>query len=130
MGGIPRISDAEWEVMQVLWASASPMTAQDVIDRLAETRTWSPRTVKTLLGRLIKKGAVTHQTRGKMYVYSPAVSEEACVREERRHFLRRIYGGALTPMIAHFLKDERLTREEIDVLKRILDEKAREADAP
>lgn len=130
MGGIPRISDAEWEVMQVLWESASPMTAQEVIDRLASAKAWNPRTVKTLLNRLMKKGAVTHRAMGKMYVYSPAVSEEECFREERRHFLRRIYGGALTPMIAHFLKDERLTREEIEQLKRILDEKAREADAP
>jgi len=126
MGGIPRISDAEWEVMQVLWSNAAPMTAQEVIDRLAPARAWSPRTVKTLLNRLLKKGAVRHEVRGKMYVYSPAVSEEACVREERRHFLQRIYGGALAPMIAHFLKDERLTREEIEELRRILDEKARE----
>ncbi|REK53767.1 MAG: transcriptional regulator [Thermobacillus sp.] len=130
MGGIPRISDAEWEVMQVLWAGPPPMTAQDVIERLAPARAWSPRTVKTLLNRLLKKGAVRHEARGKMYVYFPAVSEEACVREERRHFLHRIYGGALTPMIAHLLKDERLTREEIEQLKRILDEKAREAEKP
>jgi len=130
MGGVPRISDAEWEVMQVLWAGEGPMTAQDVIDRLAEAKDWSPRTVKTLLNRLLKKGAIRHEARGKMYAYSPAVSEEACVREERRSFLQRIYGGALTPMIAHFLKEERLSREEIEELKRILDEKAREVDAP
>lgn len=127
MDGIPKISEAEWEVMQVLWASASPMTAQEVIDRLAAAKAWSPSTVKTLLNRLLKKNAVTYQTRGKKYCYLPAVSEEECIRDERRNFLQRIYNGALTPMIAHFLKDEQLTKEEIEQLKRILDEKAREA---
>lgn len=127
MANIPKISDSEWEVMRVLWAHESPMTAQEVIDCLAPSKKWSPRTVKTLLNRLLKKNAVTYETKGKMYCYYPAVSEEECYRMERRTFLQRLYNGALAPMMVHFLKDEKLTKEEIEQLRRILDEKEKGA---
>lgn len=123
---VPNISESEWEVMRVLWAKSSPVTAQEVIDELAIPNNWSPRTVKTLLNRLLKKQAITFHAIGKVYYYSPVVTEEECCRIERKHFLQRIYNGALAPMIMHFLKEEQLTKEEIEKLKQLLDEKAQD----
>ena len=71
----PRISDAEWDVMQILWRK-SPATAKDIIDQLSVTHEWSPTTIKTLISRLVKKRAVTYEAKGKTYYYSPAVSEK------------------------------------------------------
>lgn len=124
MAGVPRISDAEWQVMKVLWAR-SPLTANEVVEALEPSTTWNPRTVKTLLNRLVKKGALGYREEGRRYLYMPLVCEEACIREERRSFLRRVYGGALQPMLAQFLEEEDLTPEEVAELRRILDEKGR-----
>jgi BlaI family transcriptional regulator, penicillinase repressor len=117
----PRISDAEWEVMRVIWAKGSA-TSPEVIDELAD-RNWSPRTVKTLLGRLLAKGALTHQVRGKAYLYRAAVRMEACVRQESQSFLDRVFGGSPVPLLAHFVKSARLSPDEVEELKKILAEK-------
>ena len=118
---MPRISEAEWEVMRVAWAQGS-VTAQEVVDALAD-RGWSPRTVKTLLNRLKTKGALGYEAHGKAYVYQPAVRQEDCVRQESQSFLDRVFGGAAAPLLAHFVKRARLSKDEIDELKRILAEK-------
>lgn len=122
MSRLPRISEAEWEVMRILWQQ-SPVTAQEVIDQLAEPNQWSPKTVRTLLSRLVKKNAVTFEAKGKTYYYSPIVSEEECIRAESRSFLQRIYRGSLSAMLMHFLKEEKLTKDEIQELKKILEDK-------
>jgi BlaI family penicillinase repressor len=114
----PRISDAEWEVMRVAWKKGET-TAQEVVDELAHKK-WSPRTVKTLLGRLLRKGALSHEPLGKAYVYRPAVRMEDCVRLESESFLDRVFGGAAGHLLAHFVKRAELTREEIDELRKIL----------
>ncbi|MEK4251104.1 BlaI/MecI/CopY family transcriptional regulator [Paenibacillus sp. FSL W7-1287] len=119
---IPNISAAEWEVMKVLWKK-SPVTSQEVIDQLSEPMEWSPKTVKALINRLLKKGAIQFEAAGRVYYYSPLVAEEDCIREERKTFLQRIYGGALSPMLAHFIQDEQLSKEEIEELKKMLEEK-------
>jgi BlaI family transcriptional regulator, penicillinase repressor len=120
---LPRISDAEWDVMQVAWRRGD-FTAQEMIDELSH-RDWSPRTVKTLLGRLLAKGALAHEPRGKAYVYRPAVKREDCVRQESESFLDRVFGGAPAPLLAHFVKRGRLSAEDIAELRRILDEKVK-----
>jgi BlaI family transcriptional regulator, penicillinase repressor len=117
----PRISDAEWEVMRVAWARGS-VTAQEVVDALADIG-WSPRTIKTLLNRLKTKGALGYEARGKAYVYRPAVRQEDCVRQESQSFLDRVFAGATAPLLVHFVKRAKLSREEIDELKKILGEK-------
>jgi BlaI family penicillinase repressor len=120
---LPRISDAEWDVMQVAWRRGD-FTAQEMIDELSH-RDWSPRTVKTLLGRLLAKGALAHEARGKAYVYRPAVKREDCVRQESDSFLDRVFGGAAAPALAHFVKRGRLSDEDIAELRKILDEKGK-----
>jgi BlaI family transcriptional regulator, penicillinase repressor len=122
MADMPRISEAEWQVMKVLWAR-SPQTADCVVEALAGVTSWSPKTVKTLLNRLVKKGALGYEMEGRRYLYHPLVDEASSVRAESRSFLDRVYGGALKPMLVTFLEQEKLTSEEIAELKRILNRK-------
>ena len=117
------ISDAEWQVMRALWAAPGPRTANDVVDAVAAANRWSPRTVKTLLNRLVKKGALRFEAKGKVYWYAPAVAQDDCVRTEARSFLARVFGGDSAAMLVHFVKHTRLSRAEIAELKRILDRK-------
>jgi len=121
---VPKISEAEWRVMKVLWAK-SPLTANEVVDALSAATRWSDKTIKTLINRLTKKGALGFKRQGRMYLYHPRVEEADCARAEGRSFLRRVYGGALTPMLAAFLEEQSLSRSEIAELKRILDDKGR-----
>ncbi|AWB42975.1 transcriptional regulator [Paenibacillus sp. CAA11] len=122
MPQIPRISESEWDVMKIFW-QISPATANDVIAALSDDKDWKPATIKTLINRLLKKKALDFYKEGKTYYYTPLVSEEECVRAESASFLQRLFGGALKPMFAQFLKEERLTEEEIKELKQILDNK-------
>jgi BlaI family penicillinase repressor len=124
MKPLPRISDAEWEVMKVLWEQA-PATANDVVERLQTASSWSPRTIKTLLNRLVGKKALGFEEDGRMYRYFPLVSEAECARAESRSFLNRVYGGALTPLVANFLQDQEVSQEEIAELRRLLNQKRR-----
>jgi BlaI family penicillinase repressor len=124
MGNVPRISDAEWQVMKVLWAQ-SPLTANEVVEALEASTDWNPRTIKTLLNRLVKKKALGYREEGRRYLYFPRATEAACVREESRSFLQRVYGGSLKPMLAQYLENEPLSAEDLAELRRILDERGR-----
>jgi len=115
MKRIPRISEAEWQVMRVLWAKA-PRTANEVVDALAPTTTWKPKTIKTLINRLLKKKALGFNKKGRAYDYYPLVDEVECIKAENHSFLRRVYGGALMPMLANLLEDAELTPDEIEEL--------------
>jgi BlaI family penicillinase repressor len=122
MKEIPRISEAEWEVMKVLWAD-SPMLSSEIVGKFEDKSSWKPKTIKTLISRLVQKEAIGYREEGRSYFYYPLVSEEECVKAENESFLKRIYGGALKPMLVHFLQDEKLSREEIEELKHILEGK-------
>ncbi len=123
----PRISDAEWEVMNRIW-SDHPATAQEVHDDLGPRRGWSDRTVKTLLTRLVKKGVLGYREDGRRYRYHPLVSRDACLRVESRSFVERVAGGSVSPLLAWFVKEGELGKDEIDELRRLLEERAREDD--
>ena len=118
----PKISDAEWQVMKVLWAK-SPITANEIIEQLEDDQTWKPKTIRTLINRLVGKEAVSFKKDGRQYLYYPLLPEEDCIREEAKSFLSRIRGSALKPMLAAFIEEQRLTKEEIDDLKKILEQK-------
>jgi BlaI family penicillinase repressor len=119
---LPRIADSEWRVMQVLW-ERGPQTANDVVKELSGTVNWKPRTIKTLISRLVKKGAVKATDEGYRYRYSAAVDESACIRSETKSFVQRVYQGTMTPALAAFLEDADLSAQEIDELQEILDRK-------
>ncbi|HUR79704.1 MAG TPA: BlaI/MecI/CopY family transcriptional regulator [Thermoanaerobaculia bacterium] len=117
----PPITDAEWEVMNVLWEQ-SPCTALEVAEALSR----HPKTVKTLLGRLARKNVLRYREEGNRYVYSPAIPRQRYVRDESASFIDRVFGGETTPALVHFVRSSRMTQEEIDELRRILDKKADE----
>ena len=125
MKKVPKISESEWMVMRVLWAK-SPLTANEVVERLAGKTKWKPKTVKTLIDRLVKKGAVKFEKEGRRHKYYPAVGRAECVATERRSFVRRGYGTITKPMLAAFLEDAELSADDIDELKEILEQKAEE----
>ena len=118
----PPITEAEWEVMNVLWEHRAA-TALEVADALRSRTDWHPKTVKTLLGRLVRKGVLRYREEGNRYVYSAAIPRHRYVKDESASFLDRVFGGDASPALVHFVRSARLTREEIDELRRILDEK-------
>jgi len=115
------ISEAEWQVMNVIW-DEQPMTAQEVVETLQRDHDWAPSTIKTMLHRLIRKQVLQADEQGNRYVYHACVKRSDCVRQESRSFLRRVFAGEPASLLAHFLKDSRLTADEIADLRRILDE--------
>ena len=129
MANSPAITDAEWDVMQVLWEEA-PLMANDVVERVAARNQWNPRTVKTLLNRLVNKGALRYEAEGKRYRYFPRVTRQECVRRKSRWFLSQVFGGAVGPMLAHFVNEAPLTGEEIRQLRKLLDERQRKGKQP
>lgn len=124
MAALPAITDAEWDVMKVLWDQGEA-GAQEVTAALAVERNWRPQTVKTLLNRLVKKGAVVYVEEGRRFIYRPKVSRDAVVKAESRSFLARVFDGAVTPALVHFLKLGHLSKSDIEELKKTLDREAR-----
>jgi BlaI family penicillinase repressor len=122
MKNIPRISESEWQVMRVLWSN-SPSTANKIVEALSKKTSWKPKTIKTLINRLVQKKAIDFEKKGREYLYFPVATEADCVKAESRNFLQRVYGGSLKPMLAAFIEEENLSAEDIKELKKILAKK-------
>ncbi|HEV7290587.1 BlaI/MecI/CopY family transcriptional regulator [Sphingomonas sp.] len=116
-----RISDAEHAVMEVLWEE-SPLTAQDVVERVTPARAWSANTVKTLLGRLLAKNVIAAEEDGRRYQYRPLVSRGDYVEGESRRLIDRLFGGKLTPLVAHLAERDALTDQDIAEIEALLKE--------
>jgi len=116
-----RISDAEHAVMEVLWDEA-PLTAQEVAERVDPARGWSANTVKTLLGRLLAKSAIAHEADGRRYLYRPLVAREDYVTGESRRLIDRLFGGRLTPLVAHLAERDELSQADIAEIEALLKE--------
>ena len=122
MATIPRISETEWEIMRVVW-SRNPVTAAEIIDELSKSDpTWHPVTAKTLLNRLVKKGALGYDQDGRAYVYRALVRERDCVNAVSSSFLDRVFGGSLSTMVAHFVENRKLSPKQVKELRKMLDE--------
>lgn len=119
---VPKISDAEWLVMRVIWDDP-PLTAAQVVERIGDEQDWSPRTIKTMLGRLVQKDALTYTQEGNKYLYRPAVSRSACIREASGSFLSRVFSGDIRLLLAHLVDAGKLSGDDIQTLKRILEDK-------
>lgn len=117
-----RISEAEWEVMNVVWHRA-PVPAAEVAAELADRKGWAMRTTRTLLGRLVKKRALAVEEDGRRHLYHPRVKLEACVRQASRSFLDRVFGGRPAAMLIHLVQEAELSPQEIAELRRVLEEK-------
>ena len=117
----PNIADSEWVVMEALW-EASPQTASDVTRALHPTTRWAENTVRTLLTRLVEKGAIkTGENQAGTRTFRPAVTRKACVKAESESFLRRVFRGSAKPLLIHFAENNELSPDEIAELKRLLD---------
>ncbi len=119
-----RITEAEWEVMNVVWERA-PVAAATIVEVLVGQKGWTLATVRTLLRRLVNKGALEQQLDGKRYLYTARVSMEACVRKESDTFWDRVLGRAPSETIVHLVRKANLTAKDIQELRRILKEKER-----
>ncbi|AGX44723.1 CopY/TcrY family copper transport repressor [Clostridium saccharobutylicum] len=122
MNEIPKISEAEWEVMKIVWAD-SPKTSNQIIEALEDTKDWKPKTIKTLISRLVSKNALGFNEEGRKYLYYPLVNENECIRAENETFLSKVYNGAIKNMLVSFIKESDLSKEDIEDLKKILDER-------
>jgi BlaI family transcriptional regulator, penicillinase repressor len=125
MKTIPRISNAEWAIMKQLWAH-HPQTANKIAKTLCQERDWKPKTVKTLINRLLAKEVIGFTKNGREYYYFPRVEEDACIQEASQNFLHRVFDGAVKPMLASLIESEPLSDKDIRDLKRILSQKAKD----
>ena len=119
MKKLPQISEAEYEVMKVVWNNA-PISTNEVTDRLVKTTDWSPKTIQTLLKRLVQKGALTYEKSSRVFVYTPLVKKDEYLDQENSSFLKRFYDGNLASMLTNYLEKDTLSEEEIKTLQELL----------
>jgi BlaI family penicillinase repressor len=122
MEEIPKISEAEWEVMKIVWAN-SPCASSQIIKSLENTKDWKPKTIKTLISRLVSKNVLGFKEEGRKYLYYSLVNENECVCAENKSFLSKVYNGAIKNMLVSFIKENDLSKEDIEELKQILNER-------
>lgn len=119
MEKLPQISEAEFEVMKVVWKYA-PINTNEVTEKLTQTTNWSPKTIQTMLKRLVSKKALTYEKQSRVFVYTPLVKEEEYIRQQSNSFLKRYYDGNITSMLASYLEDDKLSDTEINTLRHLL----------
>lgn len=115
-----QISEAESAVMEALW-QRSPMAAEEVVAALAQSRQWQEATIKTLLNRLLKKGAVTVEKDGRRYLYTPALERDEWLMRESKGLLDRLFGGRVAPLVAHFSEHRKLSKKDIAELRKLIE---------
>lgn len=120
MKKLPQISEAEYEVMKIVWKNA-PVSTNEVTETLTSTTDWSPKTIQTMLKRLVNKGALTYVKEGRVFVYTPLVEEDEYISQKSSSFLSRYYDGELTSMVSAYLENDRLSDDEISELRSLLD---------
>lgn len=122
MSDLPQISEAEFEVMKIVWKHA-PISTNEITDRLLQTTSWSPKTIQTLIKRLVNKGVLTYEKQSRVFVYTPVVEEKDYVSQKSNSFLERYYDGHITTMLSAYLENDRLSETEIDTLRSLLSKK-------
>lgn len=122
---LPQISEAEFEVMKVVWKNA-PISTNEVTERLTKTTDWSPKTIQTLLKRLVTKGALTYEKQSRVFVYSPLVEEKEYISQKSNTFLQRYYNGDFTAMLSAYLENDKLSEQEIRTLRSLLSKNTKE----
>ena len=120
----PKISDAEWQVMRVLWKK-SPLTVKEVIGILSKKTTWQSETIRTLVNRLTKKKAIGFEKKGRRHYFYPLLSEQECVKADTDSLIARTGATMLKPILASFIEKEQLSDIEIEELRQILAKKGR-----
>ncbi len=121
MRTLPQISEAEFEVMKIVWKFA-PVNTNEITEQLLKTTAWSPKTIQTLIKRLVTKGALTYEKQGRVFVYTPLVKEREYVNQESRSFLKRFYGGEISAMLSAYIESDQLSKDELEKLRVLLAE--------
>ena len=122
MKTLPQISDAEFEVMDIIWKYA-PISTNEITDRLTQKKEWSPKTIYTMLSRLEKKGAIRHEKESRVFIYTPCVKKEDYLEAESRTLADGFFDGAMNQMVVSFLNHKELSAKDLDELQDILDKK-------
>jgi BlaI family penicillinase repressor len=122
MGEASKISNAEWEIMKIIWKNPN-CTAMDIIEKLKDSKEWKPKTIKTLIRRLFDKNIIGYEQFGREYKYYSLVNEEECRKTESVSFLQKVYSGSLKAMVLNFIEEDNLSKEDIEDLKSILNER-------
>ena len=115
-----KISESESQVLEVFWGAVDPLSADEVIAALDDNRDWSAGTIRTFLTRLVKKKALAATPDGRRYLYRPLVRREDYVHQQSRNLIDRLFGGKIAPFITQFSERGRLSREELEELKRLV----------
>ena len=117
---LPALSPAETEIIRLIWQLGSG-TVQDVCGKLPRRRQIAYATVQTLLRRLERKGYVTHETKGKAHVFSPAAEREEVIKRTVGDFVDRLFGGDPVPLMLHLANHSRLDAEDIKRLRKLIE---------
>lgn len=124
MSSLPQISEAEFEVMKIVWKYA-PINTNEITEKLIQTTSWSPKTIHTLIKRLVTKGALSYEKQGRVFVYTPLVKEKEYIGRESRSFLKRYYDGDITAMVSSFIENNSLTETDISSLRTLLSQRSK-----
>lgn len=119
MSNLPQISEAEFEVMKIVWKYA-PISTNEITEKLTQISSWSPKTIQTLIKRLVSKKALTYEKQSRVFVYTPLVKEDEYIRQESNSFLKRYYNDNITSMLASYIEDDKLSEEDIASLRNLL----------
>ena len=124
MSDLPQISEAEFEVMKIVWKHA-PINTNEITEKLLQTTSWSPKTIQTLIKRLVTKGALTYEKQSRVFVYTPLVKESEYLDQKSNSFLERYYNGNITAMLSAYIENDKLTESEINTLRSLLSKKSK-----
>ncbi|GEA05573.1 beta-lactamase repressor [Alteromonas sp. KUL42] len=117
----PEISNAEFDVLDVIWDD-NPVTANEVIERLNQRKNWHDKTVKTLLGRLVKKEVLSFEKQQRQYLYFPLIARDEYTKKETTSFVSRLFKGKITPMVAGFANQNALSKQDVKELKALIEQ--------
>ena len=122
MKSLPQISESEFEVMKIVWKYA-PISTNEITDKLVKTTTWSPKTIQTLIKRLVTKGVLTYEKQSRVFVYTPLVNEDEYIGQESNSSLKKFYNGNITAMLSSYIDNDKLSENDIDTLRSLLSQK-------
>lgn len=124
MRNLPQISEAEFEIMKIVWKHA-PINTNEITEKLLQTTTWSPKTIQTLIKRLVTKGVLSYEKQSRVFVYTPMVKENEYIGQESTSFLKRYYDGDITAMLSAYIENDKLSKTEIEHLRSLLSKRSK-----
>ena len=124
MSALPQITEAEYEVMKIVWKYA-PINTNEITEKLLATSSWSAKNIQTLIKRLVNKGALTYEKNSRVFVYTPLVKESEYISQESNSFLNRYYDGDITAMLSAYIENDKLSETEIETLRSLLSKRGK-----